>query len=119
MAFFFCRLIAPRPTFAFDMDDEERALMGAHGAYLRGYGEQGKAIVFGPVADPAGPWGLAVLQVADETELKTILDNDPTVLSGRGFRYEALPMIQAVLGRDAFPARVKAEIEALKPSNSN
>ena len=118
MAFFFCRLIAPRPSFAFDLDDEERALMGAHGAYLRRFGEQGKAVIFGPVADPAGPWGLGIFEVADETELKTILDNDPTVLSGRGFRYEALPMLQAVLGRDPL-ARVKTAIEALEPNNSN
>ena len=99
MAFFFCRLIAPRPTFAFDLDDEERALMGAHSVYLRGFGEAGTAIIFGPVADPAGPWGLGIFEVADEAELKSILDNDPTILSGRGFRYEALPMLQAVLGR--------------------
>ena len=104
MAFFFCRLIAPRPTFAFDLNDEERALMGAHGAYLRGFAEKGEAVIFGPVADPAGPWGLGIFEVADEAELSAILDNDPTIKSGKGFRYEVLPMMQAVLGRQTGPA---------------
>jgi len=104
VAFFFCRLIAPRPTFAFDLNDEERALMGAHGAYLGGFGEKGKAVIFGPVADPAGPWGLGIFEVADEAELSAILDNDPTIKAGVGFRYEVLPMMQAVLGRQMGPA---------------
>ena len=29
----------------------------------------GKVIVFGPVADPKGPWGLGVLRVRDEAEI--------------------------------------------------
>lgn len=99
MAFFHCRLIPPRPTFAFDMDEDERAVMGEHGAFLRRLADEGRALVFGPVADPEGPWGLGIFEAEDEPTLKELLDTDPTVRSGLGFRYEILPMMQAVLGR--------------------
>jgi hypothetical protein len=94
VAFFHCRLIAPRPDFARTMSEAERALMGRHADYLRSLGP--KAVVFGPVLDPAGPWGLGVFEVEDEAELRRLLDADPTIGSGAGFRYEILPMMAAV-----------------------
>ena len=95
-AFFFCRLIAPRPTFAQDMTPEERAMMGEHATYWRGHLAAGRAIVFGPVADPAGAWGLGVVRVKNEAEARAFEADDPAIRSGRGFRYEILPMLRAV-----------------------
>jgi uncharacterized protein YndB with AHSA1/START domain len=94
--FFFCRLIPPRPTFAADMTPEEAAMMREHAAYWREHLVRGAAIVFGPVADPKGPWGLGVVRVTDEAELRAFEAGDPAIRSERGFRYEVLPMIQAV-----------------------
>lgn len=95
-AVFLCRLIAPRPTFAMDMNDEERALMSEHVAYWTQHLNTGKVIVFGPVADPEGPWGLGIVRAKDQAELTAFQDEDPVILSGRGFRYATLPMIRAV-----------------------
>jgi uncharacterized protein YndB with AHSA1/START domain len=95
-AHFLVRLIAPRPSFAFDMSPEEKAMMGAHGTYWREQLAAGRAIVFGPVNDPAGPWGLGVIRAADEAEVRRFEAADPAVSSGRGFRYEILPMLAAV-----------------------
>ncbi|HVZ35174.1 MAG TPA: SRPBCC domain-containing protein [Polyangiaceae bacterium] len=95
--FFLCRLIAPRPSFAFDMTPEERALMAEHGVYWRQRLQQGDVVVFGPVADPAGPWGLGILHVADEAAVQAFQAGDPVMRSGRGFRYETLPLLQAVV----------------------
>ncbi len=95
--YFFCRLIAPRPTFALDMDAAETEIMGAHAAYWRALLVKGDAVVFGPVADPKGPWGLGVVKAADEDAINAFRDKDPAILSGRGFRYEILPMIRAVV----------------------
>lgn len=94
---FLCRLIAPRPTFAFDMTPEEAALMAEHGAHLRKHMEAGSVVAFGPVGDPAGPWGMALVRAADEAGVRAITAADPTIRSERGFRYEVLPMLQAVL----------------------
>src|SRR5712664_1777727 len=92
MPFFFCRLNPPRPDFAQTMSEAERALMGQHAAYLSGLQEQGTVVLFGPVGDPKGAWGLGILECADEAEARTITDNDPTVKSGRGFSYDVYPM---------------------------
>ena len=39
---------------------------------------------------------MGVLRVADEAELARVQAQDPAVLSGRGFRTEAIPMLSAV-----------------------
>ena len=95
--FYFCRLLPPRPTFAMDMNDEERALMGQHAAYWRAKMDEGKVIVFGPVGDPTGPWGLGVLKFPGDAELKEFCDGDPVIKANVGFRMETLPMLRAVV----------------------
>jgi uncharacterized protein YndB with AHSA1/START domain len=97
--FFLCRLIPPRPTFAYDMGAEERALMGQHSLYWRQHLETGTAIVFGPVADPAGPWGLGIVRAPDEAFVRELQAADPVISKGVGFHYETLPLLQAVVGR--------------------
>ena len=94
---FHCRLIPPRPDFAFTMTEEERGLMGRHADYLRGRLRDGTMIIAGPVADPAGPWGLLILRVGSEAEARAVTDGDPVSSSGRGFHYEILPMVSAIL----------------------
>jgi uncharacterized protein YndB with AHSA1/START domain len=94
--YFFCRLLPPRPSFMVDMTPEEREMMLVHGAYWREQLAKGTSIVFGPVADPAGGWGLGVVAVANEDELHTLQANDPAIRAGRGLRYENLPMVVAV-----------------------
>ena len=95
--YFLCRLLAPRPSFPFDMSEEEAAVMGEHVAYWTEHLKAGRAIVFGPVADPKGAWGLGVLRLADEDAVRAIEANDPAIKSGKGFRYEVLPMLDAVV----------------------
>jgi hypothetical protein len=81
------RLIAPRPDFAMTMSDDERDLMGRHADHWRPRIEAGEVVVFGPVADEGGSWGLCVADVEDEAELRAFAAEDPTVLSGR-FHFE-------------------------------
>ncbi len=92
-----CRLIAPRATFPFDISAAEQEAMGRHVAYLTALMEQGTALAFGPVIDPAGPWGLLILRVADEAEAQRITADDPVVQANLGFRYDILPMMSAVV----------------------
>jgi hypothetical protein len=94
--FFFVRLVSPRPSFLQDMSENERAIMGEHGDYWRRQLAAGKVIVFGPVADPNGPWGLGVLRVQEEAEISRFEADDPAVKSIPGMRYEVLPMLTAV-----------------------
>ncbi len=102
MAFFLCKLIAPRSTFAQDMTESERKLMGEHGGYWRTLADRGVAVVFGPVMDPKGAWGLGLLEAKDETEVRALLADDPVTKANAGFRYEINPMAQATLRKGLF-----------------
>ena len=58
---------------------------------------EGKAVAFGPVADPKGGWGLGVVELQSADEVKTFEANDPAIQSNLGFRYEVLPMVRAIV----------------------
>jgi uncharacterized protein YciI len=74
--------MAPRPTFALDMTDDERAVMGRHAAYWQPLVESGQMVVFGPVLDGTGSWGLGVVESEDEDELRSFAAGDPVVTTG-------------------------------------
>ena len=97
MSYFLFRLNAPRPTFAQDMTAQERAVMQAHVGYWMGLVQKGEALVFGPVADPAGAWGVGIVQVDDAAAAQAISEQDPAITSGMGFTIDILPMPQAVV----------------------
>ena len=79
---YFVKLIPPRPTFALDMNDEERALMGQHVGYWREAMEKGRIVVYGPVMDSQGAFGMGVVRFATEAELRDFLAKDPTIVGG-------------------------------------
>jgi uncharacterized protein YciI len=82
MSTFVLRLKAPRPSFALDMSDEERAVMGAHAQHWQSYIDCGKMVVFGPVLDGSGSWGLGVIEADDEGALRAHAAADPAITSG-------------------------------------
>ena len=84
MTTFVFRLMAPRPTFALDMTDEERDIMARHAAYWRPWVESGQMVIFGPVLDGSGSWGLGVVEADDEGELRAFAAGDPVVMTGTG-----------------------------------
>jgi uncharacterized protein YciI len=82
MPTFVFRLKAPRPTFALDMTDAEREVMGRHAAYWQPLVDGGQMVVFGPVLDSTGSWGLGVVEAEDEEQLRAFAAGDPVVVSG-------------------------------------
>jgi uncharacterized protein len=97
MKYYLCKLSPPRPTFPQDMTPEEAGIMQAHAAYCRELLDQGKAVVFGPVADPQGVWGLGVLQLPDDVDPQTIVADDPVLKADAGFVYQIMPMLRAAV----------------------
>jgi uncharacterized protein YciI len=79
---FVFRLKAPRPTFALDMTDEEREIMGRRAAHWQPLIDAGRTVVFGPVLDGTGSWGLGVVEAEDEDQLRAFASDDPVVTSG-------------------------------------
>ncbi len=86
---FFLKLNPPRASFTVDMSEEERAVMTKHVAYWAPYVEDGTVIVLGPVMDPKGGYGIAVVAVDSDEHLQELIANDPA----NGLNsYEIYPM---------------------------
>ncbi len=75
--YFFVRLNPRRSDFAQTMTAEERSIMQEHAMYWRGHMNQGKVIVFGPVFDPKGFFGMGVVGAETEEELLGFMEKDP------------------------------------------
>jgi uncharacterized protein YndB with AHSA1/START domain/uncharacterized protein YciI len=97
--YFVCKLITPRPTFMQDMSEAEGAALGAHVGYWTALSDKGQALVFGPVGDPAGVWGLGILTAPDEATAQKIAAEDPAITSGLGFKCEVFPMLRTIVGK--------------------
>src|SRR4051812_8273646 len=82
MATFVFRLKPPRPTFAQDMTDAEREIMGRHAAHWQRFVDSGQMVVFGPVLDGTGSWGLGVVEADEEDERRAFAASDPAVTTG-------------------------------------
>jgi len=74
MNYFLYRLIPPRPSFARDMTKAEATIMQEHFAYWLGLLEQRKVVVVGPVLDPKGTYGMALLEVEDEAMAENLAE---------------------------------------------
>ena len=88
-SYFALYLLPSRPDFAMTMTDEERSIMMEHVGYWTNLLNQGKVIAFGPVMDPKAVYGLGIISVDSEDEVKTFIANDP---AARINRYEYFPM---------------------------
>jgi uncharacterized protein YciI len=93
MPHYFCTLRPPRTTFIADMTSGEAQLMRAHREYWTPRVEAGVVVAMGPVADPAGGYGVAIIEAASEAALEVMLEADPVIAAGRGFAYENRPML--------------------------
>ena len=92
MPCFHYKLLGPRPTFPRDITPDERAMMARHVAYWKEFFKDDSLLVFGPVADPRGAYGIAIIAVPTEADARHRADNDPAILAGTGFTYELHPM---------------------------
>jgi uncharacterized protein len=102
MTTFVLRLIAPRPTFAQDMSDSEREIMGRHAAHWQPYLQAGRMVVFGPILADTGSYGLAVVETEDEQALRDFAAADPVVTTGTA-RFEIGRMLAGFVRPAAGP----------------
>ncbi|KFC57910.1 YciI family protein [Flavobacterium gilvum] len=87
--YYVLHLLPSRPDFAQTMTDEERSIMMEHIAYWTSLMNKGKVLAFGPVLDPKSIYGLGIIAVENEDEVKEFIANDP---AGKINRYEYYPM---------------------------
>ena len=81
-ALYLFRLIPPRADFAQTMTPAEQEAMAGHQDYWQQLRHDGKVVVYGPIADPEGVWGMGVLRAASRAEVLETGNNDPSVLAG-------------------------------------
>jgi uncharacterized protein YciI len=105
------RLAPPRKTFLAGMAPDERERMRAHRAYRRAFVDAGSAIAIGPVADPAGAWGVAILEAGSAEAVQALQAGDPVIAANRGFRYETYPTPTISLR----PAEPRAAVSSVTP----
>lgn len=79
---FMLKSTPPRTTFHQDMTVDERKIMEKHIAYWTDKQNQGIALVFGPVRNPSEPHGLAIIEVENESQVPTLIAEDPAVIDG-------------------------------------
>ncbi len=95
MNYYLYKLTPPRPSFAMDMTEAEHAVMGEHVAYWTRQRDAGHAVAFGPVADPAGSWGVAIIETESGEQAARLRAGDPAVQAG--MTAEIYPMPAAVV----------------------
>ncbi len=93
--YFFVKTNNQRPTFQIDKSPDEQATMAKHVAYWSEKAALGTAIVFGPVADPKGVYGISVCEVQNEEEMRELLEHDP---ANGLLQYEVFSMLRAIIG---------------------
>lgn len=91
--YFALKLNPSRPDFAQTMTPEERGIMQAHIAYWKKYMDDGIMLIFGPVLDPNGVYGLGIIAVDGADEVEVLIANDPAAKINR---YEYHPMMAVV-----------------------
>lgn len=79
------------------MTEEEGRLMQEHVAYWKGLADRGVAVIFGPVADPRGAYGLAIVEAEREAVVRDIGANDPAIKVDAGFKFEIYSMPDPIL----------------------
>jgi uncharacterized protein len=84
MSFFVYKFVPHRPDFPTNITEAEATTMRDHVAYWQTLADKGIAVAFGPVADPAGSWGLAVVEADSEDDVYAIRAADPVVLADLG-----------------------------------
>ena len=101
MSHYLCKLKPPRPTFITDMTPEEARLMRAHREFWIPSVETGVVVAMGPVADPAGAYGVMIVEAASLEALEAMQASDP-VAAQPGFSFENFFM-PAIAVRPSMP----------------
>jgi uncharacterized protein YciI len=80
-----------------DMSEAEGEIIEAHFGYWAGVIAERKAVAYGPVLDPKGAYGFAVIEALDQAAAESVVSSDPAIQSGAGFMFELHPIAGAMV----------------------
>jgi len=87
--YFMLKFLPRKPNFAQTMTDEDRKIVVQHHEYWKKHVDSGIALLFGPVFDPKGTFGICIVAVDSEREISKLMENDP---ASNIHNYEYYPM---------------------------
>jgi uncharacterized protein len=90
----------PRPDFDQTKTDDEFKLIVSHELYWRILMKKGHVVVFGPVLDPKGIYGMAVVAAESTEELDSFIKSDPGARINHYEYYQMQAIIHAMSGDD-------------------
>ena len=93
--YFVLYLLPSRPDFAQTMTEAERSIMMRHVEYWTEIMNKGKVLVFGPVLDPKGIYGIGIIAVDNEQEVKDFIAKDPATRINQYEYFEMKAMVPA------------------------
>jgi uncharacterized protein YciI len=79
------------------MTEAEGKIMQGHVAYWQDLADRRITIIFGPVLDPDGAYGIAIVEAKDEIVILEIGKNDPAIKAEVGFKSEHYSMPDPIL----------------------
>jgi uncharacterized protein len=85
------RFVSHKPDLPVSMTEHEAAVMREHVAYWKVLLDKGTAVAFGPVLDPAGAWGIAIVEADSPAEVEAIRAGDPVIRENLG-KIDIYPM---------------------------
>jgi uncharacterized protein YciI len=88
-----------------NMTEAERPVVIEHAAYLKSMLDEGKLVLAGQAFDPAGFWGIVIVNAPDAEAATAMLNADPAIKS-KMFRGTAVPF-RIVFSRTPEPAAKK------------
>lgn len=65
-----------------DMTEKDKGIMKQHAVYWNVFLDKGTVIVFGPVLDPKGVYGLGIVEADNEAQARAFVAGDSAVKSG-------------------------------------
>jgi len=71
--------------------------MQSHFGYWAEQMQRGVVHVVGPVLDPKGSYGIGVLTADDESQARSLCENDPVIAAKLGFSFDLFPMPNAMV----------------------
>lgn len=80
--FFMLKYPPVRSTFPGDATSEEHDIMGKHIEYWTNLMNEGYSLVFGPVMDPNGWYGLGIVEADNDDQIRDFIKSDPAIKAG-------------------------------------
>jgi uncharacterized protein YciI len=74
----------------------EMKIMQEHVAYWKELTDRKIVHLFGPVVDPKGTYGLAIVEAANEGIVNEYGIHDPAIEADMGFKFDIYPMPQVI-----------------------